>query len=209
MSSNDREAVLAELTVSRETSARLDSFVELLTKWNAAINLVAKSTLCDAWSRHILDSAQILSFAPEDARRWADLGSGGGLPGLVIAILAAEKRPDLKVTLVESDQRKAAFLREAVRQLELNTTTCAERIENLPPLGAQVVSARALAPLKTLLGYARRHLAQGGVAIFPKGAGHEAELAESLERWRFSVQKHPSRTDPNAVLLCIGDIALA
>ena len=135
-----------------------------------------------------------------------DVGSGGGFPGLVVAILAAEKAPGLRVTLVDSDLRKAAFLTTVVRELGLNTTVCSERIESLAPLGADVLSARALAPLPQLLAYAARHLAEGGLAILPKGATHERELASALEHWRFSVQKHPSRTDPDAVLLVLGDI---
>jgi 16S rRNA (guanine527-N7)-methyltransferase len=204
-----RAAVLAALDVSRETTARLDTYAALLTKWNPAINLVAKSTLPEFWTRHILDSAQLLKLAPNSARHWADLGSGGGFPGLVIAILAAEKRPELQVTLVESDLRKATFLNTVVRETGLSTRVCAERVESLPPLKADVLSARALAPLGDLLAHAERHLAEGGLAIFPKGAAHESEIAEALERWRFSVQKHPSRTDSEAVLLCIGDIARA
>jgi 16S rRNA (guanine527-N7)-methyltransferase len=209
MSQAGRAEVLAALNVSRETTARLDSYAALLAKWNPAINLVAKSTLPDLWTRHILDSAQLLDLAPKGARHWADLGSGGGFPGLVIAILAAEKAPTLRVTLVESDLRKATFLSTVVRECGLTTTVCAERIESLPPLRADVLTARALAPLDGLLAHAERHLAEGGIAIFPKGATHEAELASALEHWRFSVQKHPSRTDSDAVLLVIGDIARA
>lgn len=209
MTGRDRAAVLADLDVSRETTERLDSYVALLAKWNPAINLIAKSTMPELWIRHILDSTQLLEVAPENARHWADLGSGGGFPGLVVAILASEKRPELRVTLVESDLRKAAFLNTVVREAGLGTCVCAERIESLPPLEADVLSARALAPLNKLLAYGARHLAEAGVAIFLKGAAHETEIAEALERWRFSVQKHPSRTDPEAVLLCIGDIARA
>ena len=204
-----RAAVLAVLKVSRETEARLDGFAALVAKWNPAINLVSRKSLPEIWARHILDSAQVFDLAPEGARHWADLGAGGGFPGIVVAILAAERAPGLRVTLVESDQRKAAFLREAIRATGVNASVCAERIETLNPLMADVLSARALAPLGRLLDFAERHLAPGGVAIFPKGATHGAELAESLERWRFSVQKHPSRTGTDAVLLCIGDIARA
>ena len=204
-----RADTLAALNVSRETAARLDTYAALLEKWNPAINLVAKSTLAALWPRHILDSAQLLALAPPGARRWADLGSGGGFPGLVIAILAADTAPDLRLTLVESDRRKAAFLETVLRETGISATVAAERIEDLPPLAANIVSARALAPLPVLLGHAHRHLAPGGIALFPKGARHRGEIAESLERWRFSVQKHPSRTDPDAVILSIGDIERA
>lgn len=209
MIAEGRADALAALNVSRETAARLDTYAALLEKWNPAINLVAKSTLAELWRRHILDSAQLLALAPPGARLWADLGSGGGFPGLVVAILAADTAPDLRLTLVESDRRKAAFLETVLRETGISATVAAERIEDLAPLEADIVSARALAPLPALLGHAHRHLAPGGIALFPKGARHRGEIAESLERWRFSVQKHPSRTDPDAVILSIGDIERA
>lgn len=193
--------------VSRETFDRLQTYEALIRAWNPRINLVSASTLAALWTRHFGDSAQLFSLAPENARLWADLGSGGGFPGLVIAILAAEARPTLSVTLVESDQRKAAFLATAARTLGLSVVVRAERIETLPPLGADVLSARALAPLDTLLGYAERHLAPGGVALFPKGATVDAELAHALEHWRFSYQKEPSKTAADGVVLIIGGIS--
>lgn len=193
--------------VSRETLDRLQTYEALIRAWNPRINLVSASTLAALWTRHFGDSAQLFGLAPENARLWADLGSGGGFPGLVIAILAAEARPTLSVTLVESDQRKAAFLATAARTLGLSVVVRAERIETLPPLGADVLSARALAPLDTLLGYAERHLAPGGVALFPKGATVDAELAHALEHWRFSYQKEPSKTAADGVVLIIGGIS--
>lgn len=193
--------------VSRETSERLDHFEMLVRKWNQAINLVARSTLNDLRGRHFLDSAQIFDLAPPEARSWVDLGSGGGFPGIVVAILAANERPDLAVTLVESDRRKAAFLMRSIQELGLNACVLDSRIESTPPLGADVLSARALAPLITLLGYAERHLAPGGIAIFPKGANHQAELDQALEHWRFSYQKEPSKTDAAGVILIIGGIS--
>ena len=195
--------------VSRETFLRLEAFAALLKKWNPVINLVAGSTLRDLWARHMLDSAQVLDLAPESARTWADLGSGGGFPGLVVAILAAERRPDLRVTLVESDQRKATFLRTVARETGISARILSERVEDIPPLNADVVSARALAPLSALLDLSARHLAPGGTVLFPKGASHAGEVTEALERWRFAVQNHPSRTDPQAVILRIGEIARA
>ena len=122
---------LARLAVSRETLDRLEALEALLKKWNPAINLVAKSTLGSAWDRHILDSAQLYTLAPPKVAHWADLGSGGGFPGLVIAALSHELDPDRRVTLVESDRRKATFLREAARQLGLSAEIRDERIESL------------------------------------------------------------------------------
>jgi 16S rRNA (guanine527-N7)-methyltransferase len=193
--------------VSRETTERLSRFADLLRKWNPSINLVSRTTLDSLETRHILDSAQLFDFKPAGARHWVDLGSGGGFPGLVIAILAAELAPTLRVTLIESDRRKATFLRTVARELDLKEVrVLAERIETVPPQDADVVSARALAPLPDLLAYAERHLAPGGIALFPKGARHD-EVDDGLASWRFEVQKFPSRTDPKAVILKLGAIA--
>lgn len=200
------EAFLRQADVSRETFERLQIYAGLLEKWTARINLVAKSTLPDLWSRHMLDSMQVFDLGPSAASHWADLGSGGGFPGAVVAIVAAEKRPNLRVTLVESDQRKATFLRAVARQTGAAFDVIADRIELVPPLGVDVVSARALAPLSQLLEHAHRHLSKGGVAIFPKGATAKKELAVALESWRFRCDTYPSQTDEEAVVLKIGDI---
>lgn len=200
-------ALVADLDVSRETFDRLERLVALLKKWNPAINLVARSTLDDVWQRHIVDSAQIFGLAPTGATHWADLGSGGGFPGLVIAILASQLRPDLRVTLVESDKRKAAFLRTAAQELGVEAKVIASRIEEVPPLRADVLSARALASLTVLLGFAERHLLPSGTALFPKGARHAQEVSEALAMWRFDVQNIPSLTDPEAVILQIRGLA--
>lgn len=193
--------------VSRETSERLATYAALLRKWNPAINLVSKSSLADLQTRHFADSAQLFALCPPEAQHWADLGSGGGFPGLVIAILAAEAMPELKVTLVESDVRKAAFLSTVARETGVRASVVAERIESLPPLAADVLSARALAPLPQLLAFAERHLAPNGRALFPKGATHRAELAESLADWRFDLREHPSKTDAQAVILEIEGVS--
>ncbi|PTW50535.1 MULTISPECIES: 16S rRNA (guanine(527)-N(7))-methyltransferase RsmG [Rhodovulum] len=203
-----RESIPAAGDVSRETSGRLSAYAVLLRKWNPAINLVARSTLDDLQTRHFDDSAQLFALCPPDARHWVDLGSGAGFPGLVIAILAADSVSDLRVTLVESDQRKATFLRTVCRDLGLATTNVIDtRIELAEPQGADVLSARALAPLPRLLDYAERHLAPGGTALFPKGARFADEIDAALASWRFDVQNHPSKTDPQAVVLKLGGIA--
>lgn len=196
------------VTVSRETSERLARFCALVAKWNPAINLVSRASLKDLETRHLLDSMQLFQHLPAHAQRWADLGSGGGFPGLVVAILAAGAAPKLSVDLIESDRRKAAFLRTAAHDLGLeNVTVFAERIETVSQRHADVISARALAPLADLLGHAERHLAPSGIALFLKGAQHATEIDVALASWRFDVQKIPSRTDPQAVILKIGGIA--
>jgi 16S rRNA (guanine527-N7)-methyltransferase len=189
--------------------SRLEAFAETLATWQPRINLVSRSTLPELWRRHILDSAQLVSHMPPQARYWADLGTGGGFPGLIVAILAAETAPELRITLVESDRRKAAFLAAASRAAGVSPQIHAARIESLPPLRADVLSARALAPLAQLLAHAERHLAPEGVALFPKGAGHDAEIADALASWRFRVQKHPSRTDPAGMILAIDGVSRA
>ncbi len=191
--------------VSRETLRRLDIYADLLSRWTAKINLVAPTTLEALWRRHFLDSAQLLSLAP-GGNKWADLGSGGGFPGAVIAIIAAEQRPGLQVTLVESDQRKAAFLRNVARETATPMVVKCDRVKNLEPLDADILSARALAPLRTLLGMAHLHLAPTGRALFPKGKKAGEEIAEALEHWRFDCERYDSKTDDEAVILSIGDI---
>jgi 16S rRNA (guanine527-N7)-methyltransferase len=195
------------IDVSRETAERLAVYAALLEKWNRRINLVSAATLSEMWTRHFLDSAQLMSLAPANASQWVDFGSGGGFPGMVIAILSAERCPQRSVTLVESDGRKAAFLLNVVRETGVRANVTVERAERLEPLRVNVVSARALAPLETLLTLAERHLAEDGVALFPKGADHDAEIERALETWRFSVQKAPSMTDPASAILRIEGIA--
>ncbi|SFJ58605.1 16S rRNA (guanine(527)-N(7))-methyltransferase RsmG [Celeribacter neptunius] len=194
------------LNVSRETLERLETYHELLKKWNPVINLVAKSTIDSAWERHFLDSAQVFSLAPQGVRKWCDLGSGGGFPGLVCATLAAEFSPETEFTLVESDQRKATFLRTVARELGLKVTVLSKRIEQVEPLGADLISARALAALPKLLEFTERHLEPGGYALFQKGESFRKELSESLESWRFSHEEYPSITDASSVILRLGDI---
>ncbi len=199
------DVFLKKRNVSRETLGRLQSYEALIRKWTPAINLVARSTLDDLWSRHFLDSAQLFDLAPKGAH-WADLGSGGGFPGLVVAILAADERPGLRVSLVESDRRKAAFLMTASKALGLTVEVLADRIEAIAPLQADVLSARALAPLPDLVRHARRHLAPTGTALFPKGATHAEELSQALETQRFSYETAGSVTDPAAIIYLIREI---
>lgn len=193
--------------VSRETSDRFAAYAALLRKWTPAINLVAASTLDTLETRHFEDSAQLLPLAPAGWRHWVDLGSGGGFPGLVIAILAADDQARA-VTLIESDLRKATFLRSVARDLGLvRVTVLAERIEAAAPQHADILSARALAPLPVLFGHACRHLGHNGVALFPKGARYRVERDAALASYRADVQEFPSKTDPHAVILKVGGIA--
>jgi len=190
--------------VSRETLDRLETYAVLLTKWQKAINLVGPTTVDALWVRHILDSAQLLPLLPPGAPSLADLGSGAGLPGLILAAF----RPTLALTLIESDARKAAFLGEAARAMALPQMPkiVIARIETAPPAQAEIVTARALAPLEVLLGYAERHRARTDTAIclFHKGRGWQAELTQAERVWTIRAQTQPSQTDRDSVLLRIG-----
>ncbi|WP_417269248.1 16S rRNA (guanine(527)-N(7))-methyltransferase RsmG [Celeribacter sp.] len=197
------------LNVSRETMERLEVYDGLLKKWNPAINLVSKYTLENTWGRHFLDSAQVFKVADATKGSWVDLGSGGGFPGVVCAIIAAELAPDLKFTLVESDQRKATFLRTVLRETGVEAQVLAKRVEEVEPLKATTLTARALSSLTNLLGFADRHLDQGGVAFFPKGMKYQEELSEAQAVWRFSHSEYKSVTDENAVIIKVGDIERA
>jgi 16S rRNA (guanine527-N7)-methyltransferase len=190
--------------VSRETLQKLSLYVDLLGKWTQKINLVAPSTLPTVWERHIRDSAQLLDLVDVRAGHWVDLGSGGGLPGVVVAIIAAERAPALRFTCVESDQRKGIFLETVSRETGVPISLITDRVERVLPLNADVLSARALAPLDRLLDFAERHLAVGGVALFQKGAQHEKERIIAEKRWRFDGQVSKSFTDPAAVIYKIG-----
>ena len=198
--------LLPGLNVSRETFLRLKEYEKLLFKWNAKINLVSKSTLDNFWNRHVLDSAQFLSSVGEKAGKWVDLGSGGGLPGLVVAILSDEIEPVNKLFLVEADVRKAVFLKTVCRELGLKVEVYNNRVEELPPMSANIVSARALAPLKTLCLYAKNNLEKDGEAVFAKGENWKAELVEAQKKWIFSYEAVKSTLHEGSVVLVLRGI---
>lgn len=194
---------IAGVDVSRETMADLEGFAALTTKWTQKINLISRNTSDDIWNRHIVDSVQLYQYAPDRFQNWVDLGSGGGFPGIVMAILGKAKQPKAQFILIESDQRKAAFLRTAARELSLQVDVIAKRIEDVTPQGADIVSARALAPLSALLDMTSRHLSPEGIALLPKGKQVKQEIAEAQKSWRFQLEDHASFTDPQACILAI------
>ena len=193
-----------QVDVSRETLAHLETYAARLVEWNKRINLVSEKSLESLWTRHFLDSAQIFQYATS-FERWVDLGSGGGFPGAVIAIMAGSNSD---VRLIEADQRKAAFLRAVARDTT-GFKVIAARIEDADETQADVVSARALAPLPLLLEYVSRHLKPGGIALLSKGQKASQEIRDALEHWRFDCETYPSQTDPDAVILKLGDIKRA
>ncbi|WP_093361583.1 16S rRNA (guanine(527)-N(7))-methyltransferase RsmG [Tropicimonas isoalkanivorans] len=194
------------LDVSRETLTRLTVHRDLLAKWNPSINLVAPSTLEASWTRHIVDSAQVYSMTTVSQGQWLDFGTGGGFPGLVCAILAAEHAPGLRFTFVESDKRKCAFLTTVVRETGIAAAIVSQRIETIPRQNANVISARAVAPLWKLLDYALPHLAKGGLCLFPKGERYREEIDAARASFHFQLNDRPSITDPKAVILSLGEI---
>jgi 16S rRNA (guanine527-N7)-methyltransferase len=204
MSAADAEAFQAAFDVSRETMAHLATHLRLLEQWNPRINLVSAASLPGAWARHFADSAQLWRLRPQNARLWLDLGSGAGFPGLVIAALSTAEPDGPEVHLVESDQRKAAFLSVVTRTSNLRATVHAERVDHLAGMAADVVSARALAPLDTLIGMAEKHRGAGGIGLFHKGASVHKEIADAAAHWHFDHVIHPSLTDSRSAIVEIG-----
>lgn len=195
-----------DLNVSRETLEKLEQFGKLVEKWTVKINLISKASIPHIWERHIQDSVQLYQYAPI-GDHWVDLGSGGGFPAIVLALLSQQDGRTTKFTMVESDQRKCVFLRTALRELKLHGEVLNARIEEIPPLGADVLSARALADLKSLIGFADLHLKKDGVALFPKGENWKAEDMDARSHWRYSCDVAPSVTNPSAAILRLKEIA--
>lgn len=193
--------------VSRETAERLIAFEELFIKWSSVINLASPSTLNSVWTRHILDSAQLINIADPSATKWLDLGSGGGFPGIVLACFLKE-RAGASIDLVESAGKKAAFLRTAAGHLAVPARIHSERIEKMwgkidTP---QIVTARALASLKDLFSLAEPWLCNGATAVFQKGREFQSELEQAKIDWDFKYDQHVSAIDDSSVILVITDL---
>ena len=188
--------------VSRETLRRLEAYAALLRRWQRAINLVAENTLADLWRRHLLDSAQLLRLLPPLPCRIADLGSGAGFPGLILAILGGGE-----VHLIEADSRKSAFLREALRITHTPAMLHEERIEHVVGLQVDVVTARGLAPLGPLIACALPLLKSQGICVFPRGRGLEEELTQAVKEWKMRVERFPSDTEPDGWIVRLSEIS--
>jgi 16S rRNA (guanine527-N7)-methyltransferase len=189
------------LDVSRETMDRLGAYVELLVSWNRRINLVSRNTIGDIWRRHILDSAQLYPHIPTQARILVDLGTGAGLPGLVLGILGVPE-----VHLIEADNRKVAFLREALRVSGTKAHIHAGRLDRVKPILADVVTARALAPLVDLVEMSERFRGLETICLFLKGGQVDAELTEASQAWNMRIARFPSLSDPSGCILQLEDI---
>ncbi len=193
-------------SVPRETLEPLRELVDLVTRWNTRINLMSRAEVADLWTRHVIDSAQLFPLAPSSARTWLDLGSGSGFPGLVCAIIARAEDHPAAFTLVEADTRKAAFLREAARLLGLDADIVNARIETAHLPAQDVISARALAPLDRLLGYAYPFCHPGTRLLLPKGRQANSELTLARRGWHSRIVRVPSRSDPDATILQISEV---
>ena len=202
-----RDEVLAAYNVSRETSEKLDRLVAELERWQRVKNLVGPGTLPNVWSRHIADSLQLLAICPH-APRWADLGSGAGFPGLVVAA-SLPKSDDPVVHLIESNSRKCAFLRAASRAIEAPAVVHEGRIASIADSLAgkvDVVTARALAPLRTLIEWSRELLKMGALGLFPKGREVQSELTDAAKSWTFEADLIPSRTSAEARIVLLRSV---
>ncbi len=196
------EDFAARTGVSRETLARLKAYADILVDWNARHNLVAKSTLPDLWWRHFWDSAQLAPLIPDSAHTLADLGSGAGFPGLVLAAV----RPDLAVTLHDATTKKCAFLQAAADRMGLPVTIQNARLEDLKSQAFDVVTARALAPLPQLLTYAQNFVSMNSLCLFLKGQNVGAELTEAHKYWNMKASQVPSQTDPSAAIVVVREL---
>ena len=201
----DKARALALTPVSRETEARLDKFVALLLQWQATTNLISPATMLHLWVRHVADSLQLLDLAPKDAKVWVDFGSGGGFPAIPLACALVE-RPGAKVHLIESNGKKAAFLREAIRVTGVSAVVHPARIEDVGDSygdRVEVITARALAPLKTLCDQVHPLIDRGAVALFLKGQDVDAELTEAAKYWTIQADKVQSKTSPDGCIVVI------
>jgi 16S rRNA (guanine527-N7)-methyltransferase len=204
----DKEIPQNRFASGAQSRRDIDRFVALLREWQHVHNLVSRTALDDLWDRHILDSLQLLDHAP-DFREWVDLGSGAGFPGLVVAI-AFKGDPERHFTLVESNGKKAAFLRAAIRETGVNAGVAAKRIErHAETMGrrADVVSARALAPLPALCTLAEPYMHQNSILLLLKGRDFEQELSEAAKSWNLDVLNSPSATDPGGRVLAIRNLS--
>ncbi len=200
--SKGRDGFARQMDVSRETLARFSCWHELLCKWSKKINLVAPGTLPAFWTRHALDSAQLAALVPKEAKRLIDLGSGAGFPGLAIALMRMENNP-VRVTLVESNAKKAAFLRVCIEETGAPAEVICARSESLPPLVYDVITARALAPLPRLLALSAPFVGPDTVQLFPKGAEVKTEIDEACKDWTLAYETIPSMTEKAASILKI------
>ncbi len=180
-----RNEFIKSLNVSRETLKGFYEYKTLLSKWNEKINLVSKNTLVDIWERHFLDSGQIIKHVEASGKRWVDVGSGAGFPGLVVALLLRDRKIDCNLVLVEKNLKKGFFLNEVIRKLNLNVEVVSDNIYTLEPLNADILTARAFSELNNLIEISFRHRKKEGLCLFLKGENYRFELDKTLNYWFF------------------------
>ena len=198
--------IFGDKNVSCETLDRLRIFESLVKKWTKVINLISKGDLSKIWERHILDSAQIYAHLPISPSIYSDFGSGGGFPSIVLGILLYEENPNVEIHLIESDGRKAAFLRTALRELKVPGMVWGKRVQEINLSPARVVTARAVAPLVDLLSMAQTLINNETICFFPKGVNWKKEVEVARKQWSFDLKAINSRTQSDAVILELGSI---
>lgn len=189
--------------VSRETFELLKAYEASLVEWQQKFNLVSNSSLEESWNRHFIDSAQLFKYIPGNATTLLDFGSGAGFPGMVLAVMAAEKTPYLKVKLIESTGKKTLYLNEVKKITAVDVEIINERVEKLPPEKADVITSRAMASLNELLGYTSRFVGPKTICIFPKGQRYAEEIAEAKKHWKFECEVKDSETSEEGKILII------
>lgn len=198
---------MEKYSVSRETFDSLKAYQSLLIEWQKKFNLVSNNSLEEAWERHFIDSVQLWKFIPETARSLLDFGSGAGFPGMVLAVIAKEKTPYLKVGLIESIAKKTMYLKTVAAELCVDVEIFNDRIENIPVQKVDVITSRAMTSLNGLLDYAHRFCKPETICIFPKGKKYAEELAEAHRHWKFKCRIEPSEVSEEGRILIVSNLS--
>ena len=201
-----RNEFIKNLNVSRETLKAFFEYKTLLFKWNEKINLVSKNTLVDIWERHFLDSGQIIKHVEASGKRWVDVGSGAGFPGLVVALLLRDRKIDCNLVLVEKNPKKGFFLNEVIRKLNLNVEVVNDNIYTLEPLNADILTARAFSELNNLIEISFRHRKKEGICLFLKGENYRFELDKTLNYWFFDYDVVDSLSSSSGKIIRVKNI---
>ena len=197
---------MKSLNVSRETIDSLCEYESMLSKWNSKINLISKSTFADIWNRHFLDSGQIIKHVDASRKRWVDVGSGAGFPGLVVALLLRDRKIDCELILVEKSTKKVFFLNEVIRKLDLKVKVINDDIETIDPLRADILTARAFSELNNLIQIAHIHGRDSGICLFLKGENYMVELDKTLNYWFFDYDVFDSLSNPSGKIIRVKNI---
>ena len=197
---------MKSLNVSRETIDSLCEYESMLSKWNSKINLISKNTFTDIWNRHFLDSGQIIKHVDASRKRWVDVGSGAGFPGLVVALLLRERKIDCELILVEKSTKKVFFLNEVIRKLDLKVKVINDDIGTIDPLRADILTARAFSELNNLIQIAHVHRKASGICLFLKGENYRFELDKTLNYWFFDYDVFDSLSNPSGKIIRVKNI---